>query len=232
MQLPLDIQWNESAALERFIAGSNSEAARWMAWAAEGRVDFPALFLHGEPSTGKSHLLQGACRRVTATGRPAAYLPVRQLLGYEAEIFEGFERAALIAVDDVDHLAGHNEMQRAVFHLFNRACDSGNILLFAARQPPSEVDLELADLRSRFGWGMVLALQQPDDQTCLDILRQRAYLRGLELPQATARYLIRRLPRKIGLLLEVFDGLDRASLASGRRLTIPFVRDFLAAYFA
>ncbi|BAU57160.1 chromosomal replication initiator protein DnaA [Halorhodospira halochloris] len=227
VQLPLDIKWNESASLERFIAGANAESANWVAAAAEGRNQGPALFLHGPPATGKSHLLQGACKRAAANGTPAAYLPLSQLGGYGAALFEGFEQAGLVAVDDVDVLEVDDGMQHGLFHFFNRAVESGCSLLFAARQPPSQLTLQLADLRSRLSWGVVIALQQPDEQTCLLILRQRASIRGLDLPPATARYLIRRLPRSIAILLDVFDDLDRASLAQGRRLTVPFVRGYL-----
>jgi DnaA family protein len=229
VQLPLDIKWNESASLQSFVAGENAQAVRWVGEAAEGGARWPALFLHGAASIGKSHLLQGACKRVTANGRTAAYLPLQQLVGYGEGLLEGFDQAFLVAVDDLDVLEVEPAMQRAVFHLFNRAVDNGCSLLFAARRPPAKLVLELADLRSRLGWGMVLAMQQPDDETLLRILRHRASLRGLELSQATARYLIRRMPRRMDQLLEVFDSLDQASLVSGRRLTIPFVRECLSA---
>lgn len=228
VQLPLAIKWNESASLQSFIAGLNAESLRWVTHAAEGRLEGPALFMHGPPATGKSHLLQGACKWVTAQGKAAAYLPLSELLDYGEELFEGFHQASLVALDDVDLLEFNRGMQQAVFTFFNRAVESGCSLIFAARRPPHRLTLELADLRSRLSWGMVVGLHRPDEETCLHILRHRASLRGLELPPATARYLLRRLPRGINLLLDVFDSLDQASLASGRRLTVPFVREFLA----
>ena len=229
MQLPLNIRWNAAADLERFVAGENALAARLVAQLAEGERPAPALLLHGPAGIGKSHLLQGACRSVTGRGGLAVYLPFEQLLEHGPAMLEGLERAELLALDELDALAGYEDWQDAVFYLFNRAYESGCALLLAARQPPAQLPLALPDLRSRLSWGVVVEMLPPGEATCLEILHQRAGERGLELPAATARYLIRRVPRQLPGLLELFDELDRASLAAGRRLTVPFVREILSA---
>ncbi|MCG5528527.1 DnaA regulatory inactivator Hda [Halorhodospira halophila] len=228
MQLPLNIRWNAAAELDRFVPGENDTALRLVTDLADGVLEAPALYLHGPHGVGKSHLLQGACRRVTSAGGVAVYLPLDQLLGHGAAVLDGWEQAQLIALDDLDALHGRDEWQGAVFHLYNRVVERGGRLLFAGQRPPAELPLELPDLRSRLGWGPVVAVREPDEATCLAILRQRAAQRGLELPDATARYLIRRLPRELPGLLAFFETLDRASLAAGRRLTVPFVREILA----
>ncbi|WP_200193965.1 DnaA regulatory inactivator Hda [Halorhodospira abdelmalekii] len=228
MQLPLAIKWNEAADFQRFVAGEHAEAVRWVRDCAEGRAaHLPGLFLHGGRGSGKSHLLQAACRRASELGRPAAYLPLAQLLEYGYYVLRGHEQVGLVAVDELDVLEGREDWQIALFHLFNRASDRQVPLLFAARKPPSQLTLKLADLRSRLSWGGVVALQPPTESTCLEIVRQRAINRGLDLPEATLRYLIRRVPRDLPRLLTLFDELDRASLAAGRRLTVPFVRQIV-----
>lgn len=229
VQLPLNIRWNAAAELERFVAGENTEALRLVTELADAALEAPVLYVHGPHGVGKSHLLQGACRRVTGTGEVAAYLPLAQLLDYGAAVLEGWEQAELITLDDLDILAGRRDWQDAVFYLYNRTVERGGRLIFAAQQPPAELSLELADLHSRLSWGPVVAVRTPDEATCMAILRQRAAQRGLEMPEATARYLIRRVPRELPGLLELFETLDRASLAAGRRLTVPFVREILSA---
>lgn len=71
-------------------------------------------------------------------------------------------------------------------------------------------------------------MQRPDDAACKEILAQRAALRGLELPEPVADYLLRRCSRDLSTLLALLDRLDLAALAQQRRLTIPFVREQLA----
>lgn len=227
MQLPLNIRWNASADLGRFIAGDNEEALRLVTGLADGALSSPTVYLHGGAAVGKSHLLQGACRRVTDSAGVAVYLPLRQLAGYGAAVLEGWERADVVALDELETLEGAEAWQDAVFHLYNRTLEHGGRLLFAARQPPAGLPIGLSDLRSRLGYGPIVALQHPDEATCLAILQQRAADRGLDLPEATARYLIRRVPRELSTLLTLFERLDRASLAAGRRLTVPFVRQIL-----
>ncbi len=230
VQLPLNIRWNAAAELERFVAGDNGEALRLVTALADGALSAPVAYLHGAASVGKSHLLQGACRRVTAGGGVAVYLPLDQLLDHGPVVLEGWERAHLVALDHLDLLGSiPGAWQDALFHLYNRTVDRGGRMLFAARHPPGELPLAFEDLRSRLAWGPIIPVHHPDDAICLTILRQRAAERGLELPPRTARYLLRRMPRELSQLLALFETLDRASLAAGRRLTIPFVRQVLAA---
>lgn len=229
MQLPLDIQWNAAATLERYIAGANADAVRLVEDLVAGTLEAPAIHLHGPAGVGKSHLLQGACRRLTGEGRMAVYLPLHQLSGYGVAVLEGWESAALVALDDLDELEARPDWQEGVFHLFNRTVDAGGRLLLAARRPPLELPVALEDLRSRVSWGPVVGLHPADEATCRAILRQRAGVRGLDLPDATVDYLLRRVPRDLPQLLELFEALDRASLAAGRRLTVPFVRQTLRA---
>ncbi len=74
---------------------------------------------------------------------------------------------------------------------------------------------------------MVYQLHDLDDAGRVDALRLRAAQRGLQLPQETSEYLLRRMPRDLKSLHLLLDQLDEASLIAQRRLTIPFIRDVL-----
>ncbi|HZJ81238.1 MAG TPA: DnaA regulatory inactivator Hda, partial [Guyparkeria sp.] len=74
----------------------------------------------------------------------------------------------------------------------------------------------------------VMAIHLPGDGEKIELLRTRAQDRGLEMPHATAQWMLARLPRDVGTLLEALDRLDRQSMIVKRRLTIPFVREVLA----
>jgi DnaA-homolog protein len=85
----------------------------------------------------------------------------------------------------------------------------------------------LDDWRSRAASCVVYQLRELDDQGRIEALRLRAAQRGLQLPQETSEYLLKRMPRDLPSLLQILDTLDEASLVEQRRLTIPFIRDEL-----
>ena len=88
--------------------------------------------------------------------------------------------------------------------------------------------IELADLRSRLGGGLVLTLHALEENEQIGALQLRAKLRGFELPEDTAAFLLRRLPRDMTTLCDFLDRIDEASIAAQRqRVSIPFVSKLL-----
>lgn len=225
-QLPLGIRWNDAASLESFHAAANAQALAAVQRLLSG--DEQCVYLHGAAGTGKSHLLQAASRAVGDRGEAVAYLPLGQGLPLSPEVLEGMEGLALVALDDLDAIAGTPDWEEAVFHAFNRLRDSGVSILVSAGDRPEAAGFQLPDLVSRLQWGLLERLRPMDDQDKLDALRHRAGLRGLELPAEVGRYLMRRHPRDSGSLFELLETLDRAALAEQRRLTVPFVREVLS----
>ncbi len=223
-QLPLQIALREGATFDNFVPGGDRlalEAARQAASGAGERF----LYLWGASGVGKSHLLQAACQAVSARGEGAFYLPLGEAGQWSPEMVEGLEGMALVAIDELDAVAGHEGWERALFHLYNRVRDGGGALLFGARVAPAGLGLGLADLASRLAWGLVIQLQGPDDAGKLEVLQQGARARGLELPEEVGNYLLRHHRRDLPGLLELLDRLDARSLAAQRRLTIPFVKE-------
>ena len=225
-QLPLGLRLSATSRLDNFVAGANREAL-----AAVGdllHVDGAgALFLAGVSASGKTHLLQAACRAVEAVGARAVYLPLAELVAHAPAMLEGLEQYRLIACDEVQAIAGRPEWEEAVFHLYNRLREAGGLLIGAARQSPERLGLQLPDLRSRLAWGALYALQPPDDAARLQILSAHAHARGLELPPETAQFLLRRCSRDLHALIALLERLDHAALRAQRRLTVPFVRSVL-----
>jgi DnaA family protein len=74
---------------------------------------------------------------------------------------------------------------------------------------------------------VVYQVRDLDEAGRVDALQRRAAQRGLQLPQETSEYLLRRMPRDLPSLFEILDQLDEASLVAQRRLTVPFIRDAL-----
>jgi DnaA family protein len=101
--------------------------------------------------------------------------------------------------------------------------------VFTADCAPRDLPLELADLRTRLGWGLVYQLRALDDDDKCALIRQRGRDRGLDIAAEVAEFLLRRVPRDVGRLCEIIDTIDSASLAAQRHVTIPFVRSLLDA---
>ena len=187
----------------------------------------PLLYLSGPSGCGRTHLLTAQCALGEQHGLQCAYLPLAQYHELAPEMLQGLEALDLVAVDDVQAIAGHTAWEAALFALFNRCRDHKTRMLFSADRGPASLPIELADLRSRLAWGLTLAIQPLDDQGRLELLRSLAGRHALNLPDDVARYLLERTSRHPIDLVETVKRLDHASLAAQRRLTIPFVRNHL-----
>ncbi len=228
-QLPLGISLAPGAAFDAYFPGPNGLAVDVLHAMAAGRGE-PQVFVAAAGGLGKSHLLQAACHAAGGRGTRVAYLPLGATPAFRPEALEGLEQLALVALDGVDAVLPDPAWERALFALINAARDAGTQLLFAARRPPAELALELPDLGSRLAWGPVLALEPLSDEQKRAALAQRAAALGLDLPAAVGEYLLRHYPRDLAGQLERLAELDRASLATGRRLTVPFVKEVLGDF--
>lgn len=218
-QLALGVRWRAAAIFESFSPGSNTELI-----AALRNPGTDPLWLWGGRGSGKSHLLQACC---AAAGDTAAYFPLGGTPALPPEALLGFERCRVLCVDDVDAVEGDLAWERALFRLFNEAAELRTRLIFAARAAPRQIDWSLDDWRSRAAACVVYQVRELDEVGRVEALRLRAAQRGLQLPQETSEYLLRRMPRDLRSLFEILDKLDEASLIAQRRLTIPFIRDVL-----
>jgi DnaA family protein len=226
-QLPLALELADHARFSTFIAGANEPAAKQVREIAGGEPGVAWLF--GSEGAGKTHLLQSACRAAAESGRRAMYVPVG---GAEMHpgVLTDLEGLDLLALDDVDAVAGRAEWERNLF----LALDDGHArrttgLLLAARTPPAGCRWQLPDLKSRAVAAVAFRLQPLGGDARLEALLAHAAARGLDLEPAAAEYLLNRIERDWHELLRWLDRLDRASLAEQRKLTIPFIRGVLRA---
>ncbi|WP_019625500.1 DnaA regulatory inactivator Hda [Thioalkalivibrio sp. ALJT] len=231
-QLPLDLRLRDTSRFAGFYPGGNRLARDAVeALAVGSAMTAPQILLHGPAGVGKTHLLQAACHQTYERGEPVAYLPLAELAtAPPLAVLDGLERARLLALDDLDAVIGRAGWDEALFGLLNRLRDSGCRVLLAALAAPDGLASPLPDLTSRLAWGPVFRMQAPEEDDLKRILAQRAALRGLELPETVADYLVRHYRRDLVALLQLLDRLDLAALAEQRRLTIPFIRDQLARF--
>jgi DnaA family protein len=227
-QLPLEIRLADHAVFENFVPTGNELVVHELRDAA-ARGGQPMVWLWGPSQCGRSHLLQACVAAADELGRRAAYLPLGCEASLPPEALEGLGSFAIVALDGVDAVAGNAAFEQGLFGLFEQLRQSGGRLVVTAAAPPAEVPFALPDLASRLASGGVYRVQPLDDAGRLEALKVRARFRGFDLPDETGRYLLHRAPRGAATLFGLLDTLDRASLAAGKRLTIPFVRGVLGA---
>ncbi len=219
-QIPLQIKLNDAATFDNYLAAANADVVKILRTGAE-----PYLYLWSPEATGKTHLLQALCQS-QAQGQ-SIYLPMKELINQPVEVLEGLEQFVLVCLDDVQYIAGRSEWELGLFHLYNRLREQNSRLCITSNVSPEQLNVQLADLLSRLKWGPVFQLQPLSDTDKINAMQLRAGQRGFELTDEVAKYLLNRYPRDLHNLFTLLDKLDNASLQAQRRLTIPFVKQWL-----
>lgn len=219
-QLPLSLGGLGPPSFDNYRAPAGSLAAYRLRRIAHA-PDAARLLLTGPAGVGKSHLLMACCEDARAHGHTALYCPLPSGAGMLAEGVA----IELLAVDTLDAVCGDREAEFLVFSAINRQHDARHGLLLASSRPPR--DFALPDLRSRLAEAEQLPLDAPDDDTRIAILLHRAARAGLPLEPAAAHWLLRNTSRALPDLVATLARLDRESLARGRRITVPLLREVL-----
>jgi DnaA family protein len=233
-QLGLNLRLKDTAAFDNFFPGPNLEALACLRRAAQmlargRRPDAPVLYLVGAEASGRTHLLQAACRFLSEQSRSVAvYAPLAEHTALTPTLLDEPEHCPLVALDDLDAIAGNPAWEQAIFLLYERLKSRDGLLLVAAGALPGRLNLKLPDLVSRLSSGPVFQLHGLSDEEKILAIQHRATARGFEVNPEVARYILSRYPRETRSLFALLDRLDDASLASQRRVTIPFLRELEA----
>lgn len=232
LQLPLGVHLSDAASFESYYAGPNDEIVA----ALDGLLTpaaAPLLWLFGPRGSGKTHLLQALIRRAAGGtdedaahggGLACAYIPLREL---RVDALDGMDSADIVCLDDIDSALNDAHSPLVLLRFLDRLRTHGGRCAIAACTPPERLSLPLPDLKTRFSAAAVYGLKPLTDDDRGRLLRGRAQARGLDLPEEAARHLLTHLPRGTGDLLQALDALDRASLSAQRRLTLPFIQQWL-----
>ena len=225
-QLPLGVRVPDRAVFASFLPGRNTQAVEHLMGLAQGTAAGTA-WICGPSSSGKSHLLQATCA-LAHQQMSAGYLQMRELAALGPGTLEGLSELDCICLDDLDAVIGDSAWERALFALHRESEERGGRLIAGANTPPALAAWSLADLGSRWAASTVFQLHALEERQLTRALQLRAHVRGLELPDDTARWLQRRFPRDMHTLYELLDTLDEAALVERRRLTVPFIRAVLS----
>ena len=226
-QLPLGISPRLTYSLDGYLPGDNPEVLHHLRRMAGGN-GARFLYLSGGPGSGRSHLLQALCNQVSGQGGQAIYLPLKSFAEGAPADFTSLPESMLLALDDVQAVAGDRAWEQALVGAFDAVRLSGGRIIASGNAPAPSLGLLLPDLLSRLQWGEIQTLRPLSDEDKLELLRRKGEEAGLAVGEEVGRYLLNRVSRDLPTLLGWLAKLDRESLAAQRRLTIPFVREVMA----
>jgi len=225
-QIPLSLGFTARSTFDQFWPGGNEELVQCLRCIAEGHGE-RFLFLWGHNGCGRSHLLQATSHLAHESGKHVSYLPMGSLLNYGPELLDGLEEQDLVCIDDIDRVLGEASYEHSLFRLYNQLRERQRALLVSAARPPKDLSTHLPDLGSRLSWGLVFRVRPLNDQDTLAAIDLYARELGLELPPQVGRFLLSHCRRDFASLQRILEDLDRATLAAKRKLTVPFVKNFL-----
>lgn len=150
-----------------------------------------------------------------------------QLRDCAAEVFEDYGDSDLLAVDNLDAIAGDADWEAFFYQVMNRCRDGELRFLFAMKVKPDDLNTRLDDFRSRLQWGLLLQLPSQGENEIRDILARRARLLGIDLSAEVIGYLMTHYPRDLSVQMAILRQLDQTSLSHQRRITIPLIKTAL-----
>lgn len=231
---------------DTFVEGKSNQIARAasMQIGENPGVAYNPLFLYGGVGLGKTHLMHAVGNMMLATNPSArvVYLHserfvaemVRSLQHNRIDEFKKRYRSVnALLIDDVQFFAGKERSQEEVFHTFNALFESRQQIVLSSDRFPKEVSGLEERLKSRFGWGLTVAIEPPDLETRVAILQSKATIMGIDLPEDVAFFVGRRIRSNIRDLEGALRRLVANSQFTGTQINLEFakeaLRDMLAA---
>jgi len=237
-------QLNPRFTFENFVVGGSNRfsfAACEAVSKKPGHVYNP-LFIYGGTGLGKTHIMQ-AIGNALAMQRPSACIRYVSTEKFMNEMIQAIQRgttfdfrrtfrsADLLLIDDIQFLAGKESTQEEFFHTFNTLYDAHKQIVITSDRPPRELrDLE-ERLVSRFNWGLVSDIQSPDFETRVAILRRKAEVERIAIPDDVLLLLAERITKNVRELEGSLVRLSALASLTGRvidqGLCVEFLRDLL-----
>ena len=201
---------SDEFTFDTFVVGPSNK----LAYAASQAVaEHPAqnynpLLIYGDSGLGKTHLIYAIANviRRNDSGAKIAYVKgddfTNELVdaireGKTAEMREKYRQADLLLVDDIQFIAGKKQTQEEFFHTFNTLYESGRQIVLTSDRPPSEMTQLEDRLRTRFEWGLLVDVAPPDFETRLAIVKNKAALLGMELPDQISAYIAKNVTANV-----------------------------------
>jgi len=241
-----EYEFNERYQFDSFVAGPSNQLAHA---AARAVAEVPAakynpLFIYGGVGLGKTHLLCAIGHEIRRR-QPSlrvAYLSSERFMNEYINLLrsnriEEFraryrEECDVLLMDDIQFIAGKDRTQDEFFHTFNALYDSHRQIVVTADKYPREIpDLE-ERLRTRFQWGLIADIQQPELETRIAILKKKADVERIGLADDVALYLANNIKSNVRELEGSLIRLAAFASLQSAEITVDFARDTLKNLFS
>ncbi|HUI07214.1 MAG TPA: chromosomal replication initiator protein DnaA [Verrucomicrobiae bacterium] len=240
----LDAKLNPRYTFESFVVGPNSSFAHAaaLAVAQSPAKAYNPLFLYGGVGLGKTHLMQAIGHAVSTSGKVSkvCYLTCEQFTNDFIQAIQNstlvkfrkkYRQVDVLLIDDVQFLAGKERMQEEFFHTFNSLFDAHKQIMLSSDRPAGEIANLETRLVSRFEWGLVTELQPPALETRIAILKKKASLIDVKLPEQVIEFIAEKIRTNIrrleGALVRVASYASLTGKEINREVLESLLRDAL-----
>jgi chromosomal replication initiator protein len=231
---------NRTFTFDNFVEGKSNQLARAAAWqvADNPKHGYNPLFLYGGVGLGKTHLMHAVGNHLLAKNPNAkvVYLHserfvadmVKALQLNAINEFKRFYRSVdALLIDDIQFFAKKERSQEEFFHTFNALLEGGQQVILTSDRYPKEIEGLEERLKSRFGWGLTVAVEPPELETRVAILMKKADQAKVELPHDAAFFIAQRIRSNVRELEGALKRVIAHSHFMGRDITIELIRESL-----
>ena len=231
---------NRNFTFDNFIQGKSNQLARAAALqvAQQPGEAYNPMFIYGGVGLGKTHLMHAIGNQILAHNSNArvVYLHSERFVAdmvkaLQNNMIDQFKRhyrsLNALLIDDIQFFAGKDRSQEEFFHTFNALLEDQQQVIMTSDRYPKEVDGLEERLKSRFGWGLTVAIEPPELETRVAILNNKAEQSGIELPQEVSFFIAKRIRSNIRELEGALRRVIANARFTGSPITIDFARDSL-----
>ena len=231
---------NPTYQFDNFVEGKSNQLARAAATQVANNPgsSYNPLFIYGGTGLGKTHLLHAVGNGIVANNENAKIVymhserfvqdMVKALQNNAIEDFKRFYRSVdALLIDDIQFFANKERSQEEFFHTFNALLEGNQQIILTSDRYPKEIDGVEDRLKSRFGWGLTIAIEPPELETRVAILMRKAAENRIHLPNEVAFFIAKRLRSNVRELEGALNRVIANANFTGRPITIDFVREAL-----
>lgn len=229
---------NVKHTFDNFVEGKSNQLARAASGGGQSGGAYNPLFLYGGTGLGKTHLLHAVGNGIMAR-KPNAKVVymhserfvqdmVKALQNNAIEEFKRYYRSVdALLIDDIQFFANKERSQEEFFHTFNALLEGNQQIILTSDRYPKEINGVEDRLKSRFGWGLTVAIEPPELETRVAILMKKADENDIRLPGEVAFFIAKRLRSNVRELEGALNRVIANANFTGRAITIDFVREAL-----
>lgn len=235
-----DDNLNEGFRFDNFIEGKSNQLAKAAAQqvAENAGGSYNPLFIYGGVGLGKTHLMHavGNALRDSSPNAKIVYLHserfvadmVKALQLNAINDFKRFYRSVdALLIDDIQFFARKDRSQEEFFHTFNALLEGGQQMILTCDRYPKEIEGVEERLKSRFGWGLTVAVEPPELETRVAILIKKAQQLNIDLPYESAFFIAQRISSNVRELEGALKRVIAGAHFTGRQIDIELIRESL-----